>query len=113
MLLNTTEDLRTERGPGQLIHSRVKGRREQGERAVGGFHKVLGLACGWSTGKSSGGRLDATLFIIIIILLGIFFIYISSAIPKVPHTLHPLLPYPPTPTSWPWRSPVLRHIKFA
>jgi hypothetical protein len=25
---------------------------------------------------------------------------------------HPL-PYPPTPTSWPWRSPVLRHIKFA
>ena len=25
----------------------------------------------------------------------------------------PQLPYPPTPTSWPWRSPVLRHIKFA
>ena len=25
---------------------------------------------------------------------------------------HPL-PYPPTPTSWPWHSPVLRHIKFA
>jgi hypothetical protein len=25
----------------------------------------------------------------------------------------PLLPYPPTPTSWPWHSPVLRHIKFA
>jgi hypothetical protein len=25
----------------------------------------------------------------------------------------PPLPYPPTPTSWPWRSPVLRHIKFA
>ena len=24
-----------------------------------------------------------------------------------------LLPYPPTPTSWPWHSPVLRHIKFA
>jgi hypothetical protein len=22
-------------------------------------------------------------------------------------------PYPPTPTSWPWHSPVLRHIKFA
>jgi hypothetical protein len=39
--------------------------------------------------------------------LGIFFIYISSAIPKVPYTL------PPTPTSWPWRSPVLGHIKFA
>ena len=40
---------------------------------------------------------------------GIYFIYISNAIPKVPHTL----PHPPTPTSWPWRSPVLRHIKFA
>jgi hypothetical protein len=25
----------------------------------------------------------------------------------------PPLPYPPTPTSWPWSSPVLRHIKFA
>jgi hypothetical protein len=25
----------------------------------------------------------------------------------------PPLPYTPTPTSWPWRSPVLRHIKFA
>jgi hypothetical protein len=24
-----------------------------------------------------------------------------------------LLPYPPTPASWPWRSPVLGHIKFA
>jgi hypothetical protein len=44
---------------------------------------------------------------------GIYFIYISNAIPKVPHTLPHPLPYPPTPTSWPWRSPVLRHIKFA
>jgi hypothetical protein len=44
-------------------------------------------------------------------LLGIFFIYISNAIPKVPHA-PPLLPYPTTPTSWPWGSPVLRHIKF-
>jgi hypothetical protein len=25
----------------------------------------------------------------------------------------PLLPLTPAPTSWPWRSPVLRHIKFA
>jgi hypothetical protein len=45
-------------------------------------------------------------------LLGIFLIYISHAIPKVPHTLPPL-PYPPTPTFWPWHSPVLGHIKFA
>jgi hypothetical protein len=42
-------------------------------------------------------------------LLGIYFIYISNAISKVPHTL----PQPPTPTSWSWRSPVLRQIKFA
>ena len=27
--------------------------------------------------------------------------------------LPPPLPYSPTPTSWPWCSPVLRHIKFA
>jgi hypothetical protein len=33
--------------------------------------------------------------------------------PKVPHTLPHSLPYPSTPTSWPWRSSVLRHIKFA
>jgi hypothetical protein len=48
-------------------------------------------------------------------LLSIFFIYISNAIAKVPHTFTPPapLPYPPTPTSWPWRSPVLGHIKFA
>ena len=29
------------------------------------------------------------------------------------HRPSPPLPYPPTPTSWPWRSPVLGHIKFA
>jgi hypothetical protein len=45
-------------------------------------------------------------------LLGIFLIYISNAIPKVPHA-NPPLPYPPTPPFWPWRSPVLGHIKFA
>jgi hypothetical protein len=45
-------------------------------------------------------------------LLGTYFIYISNAIPKVPHTLPHPLPHPPTPTSWPWRFPVLRQIKF-
>ena len=48
--------------------------------------------------------------------LDIFFIYISNAIPKVPYTLTllpALLPYPLTPTSWPWLSPVLGHKKFA
>jgi hypothetical protein len=48
-----------------------------------------------------------------IFLIRYFFIYISSAIPKVPHNLPPTLSYPPIPTSWPWHSPVLRHIKFA
>jgi hypothetical protein len=48
------------------------------------------------------------------ILLDIFFIYISKAIPKVPYTLPPvMIPYPSTPASWPWRSSVLGHIKFA
>jgi hypothetical protein len=46
-------------------------------------------------------------------VLGIFLIYISNAIPKVPHTHPPPLPYPPTPPFWPWRSPVLGNIKFA
>jgi hypothetical protein len=49
-----------------------------------------------------------------IVLLDIFFIYISNAIPKVPYTLPPtLLPFTLTPTSWPWGSPVRGHIKFA
>jgi hypothetical protein len=47
-------------------------------------------------------------------LLDIFFIYISNAILKLLYTPPPaLLPYPPTPISWPWCSPVLGHIKFA
>jgi hypothetical protein len=34
--------------------------------------------------------------------------------PKSPLYSPPaLLPYTPTPTSWPWLSPVLGHIKFA
>ena len=45
-------------------------------------------------------------------LLAIFFIYISNAILKVPIHTHPQLPNPPTPASWPWRSPVLGHIVF-
>jgi hypothetical protein len=30
-----------------------------------------------------------------------------------PYPSLPPIPYPPTPTFWPWRSPVLGHIKFA
>jgi hypothetical protein len=33
--------------------------------------------------------------------------------PKSPSYPPPLLPYPPTSTSWPWHIPVLRYIKFA
>jgi hypothetical protein len=36
-------------------------------------------------------------FFLLFFLLDIFFIYISNVIPKVPHTLPHLLPYPPTP----------------
>ena len=46
-----------------------------------------------------------------LLLLGIFFIYISNAIPKVPQTIPPT--HPTTHTSWPWCSPILRHIKFS
>jgi hypothetical protein len=51
-------------------------------------------------------------FSFFLFLLGIYFIYISNAIPKVPHMLPYPLPPPPTPTSWFCRSPVLRHIKW-
>jgi hypothetical protein len=51
------------------------------------------------------------LFIIIIR----YFLYIHfECYPE--SSLYPpsaLLPYPPTPPSWPWHSPVLGHIKFA
>jgi hypothetical protein len=53
-------------------------------------------------------------FFLTIFLLDIFFTYISNVIPKDPY--YPpaaMLPYPPTPSSWPWRSPVLGRIKFA
>jgi hypothetical protein len=59
-------------------------------------------------------RFSQIVFPLPFFLIDIFFIYISNAILKVPYTLPPtLLPYPPIPTSWPWRSPVLGHIKFA
>jgi hypothetical protein len=59
---------------------------------------------------------------------GLFFFFTSQWIFLIRYFLHlhfrcypksppypppPPLPYPPTPTSWPWHSPVLRHIKFA
>jgi hypothetical protein len=44
-------------------------------------------------------------FFFSIFLLGIYFIYISNAIPKVPFSLPLLLSYPPTPIFWPWCFP--------
>ena len=53
-------------------------------------------------------------------LLDIFFIYISNVIsfpsfpsenPHIPSIL-PLLTNPPTPASWPWHSPILKHRTF-
>jgi hypothetical protein len=52
-------------------------------------------------------------FFVCLFVLFFYWVFISFTFPmlsqKSPHTL----PYPPTPTSWPCRSPVLRHIKFA
>jgi hypothetical protein len=53
----------------------------------------------------------------ILFLLDIFFIYMSNIIPiqvsppKTPSP-NPLLTNPPTPASWPWYSPTLRHRAF-
>ena len=60
-----------------------------------------------------GNNLEENTLIFFYFLLDIFFIYISNAILKVPYNLPLPFPPPPIPTSWPWRSPVLRHIKFA
>jgi hypothetical protein len=76
---------------------------QQSKRKVAWFHAFM-----WFQTKADWSHCFFFFF-----FLGIFFIYISSAIPKVPHTLPHPIPYPPTPTSWPWRSPILRHIKFA
>jgi hypothetical protein len=48
-----------------------------------------------------------------LLLLGIFLIYISNAMPKVPHTLPPNSPTYPLPLLGPGVPHVLRHIKFA
>jgi hypothetical protein len=48
-----------------------------------------------------------------------YFYYVFSSITfpmlsqKSPIPSPTPLPYPPIPTFWPWRSPVLEHIKFA
>jgi hypothetical protein len=44
-------------------------------------------------------QLNQEQFLVLLTLLGIYFVYISNAIPKVPHTLPHPIPHPPTPTS--------------
>ena len=46
-------------------------------------------------------------------LIRYFLHLLFKCYPKSPPYLPHPLPYPPTPTSWPWHSPVLSHIKFA
>jgi hypothetical protein len=68
-----------------------------------------------------GNRLTDADYYCLLICCCIFFfcnwVFISFTFPMLSQksptwSPHPL-PYPPTPTSWPWHSPVLRHIKFA
>jgi hypothetical protein len=49
-----------------------------------------------------------------IIFLIRYFLHLHfQCYPKSPPYPPPPLPFPLIPTSWPWHSPVLRHIKFA
>jgi hypothetical protein len=51
-------------------------------------------------------------FLRFIFLIRYFLILHFKCYPKSPPYRPPTLPYPPTPISWPWRSPVLRHISL-
>ena len=80
----------------------------------------LSIRSRWCTNRTSAGSLSlvsATLLPIVPFFSFFirYFLHLHfKCYPKSP--LYPpptLLPYPPTPTSWPWSSPVLGHIKFA
>jgi hypothetical protein len=68
--------------------------------------KLLLCVCVWG-----GGHIYnlALCIFYMFTLAGHFKCYPESSLYPLPA----LLPYPTTPTSWPWRSPVLGHIKFA
>jgi hypothetical protein len=55
----------------------------------------------------------SSLFIIIIIIRYFLYLHFKCYLESSLYSPPAQLPYPPTPTSWPWRSPVLGHIKFA
>jgi hypothetical protein len=69
---------------------------------------LLGLKT-WAT----TAQLLNFLFFFNFILIRYFLRLHFQCYPESPPYAPPQLPYPPTPTSWPWGSPVLRHIKFA
>jgi hypothetical protein len=53
------------------------------------------------------------LLLLLLLLLYILYIHLKCYPENCLYTPPALFPYPPTPISWPWRSPVLGHIKFA
>jgi hypothetical protein len=55
-----------------------------------------------------------TFFKILYFILIRYFLHLHfQCYPKSTPYPSPLISYPPTPTSWHWHSPVLRHIKFS
>jgi hypothetical protein len=69
---------------------------------------------GYELGDSSAIKLALHFFIILFYFVRYFLYLHFKCYPET--SLYPppaLLPYPPTPTSWPWCSPVLEHVKFA
>jgi hypothetical protein len=106
------------RGSGRVLLKRT--RREKKKKPRGQFCKRTSSQKYWNLARKScsepGKQKPKPIFIYLFIYLFIrYFLYIhfkyypeSSLYP--PSTM---LPYPPTPTSWPWHSPVLGHINFA
>jgi hypothetical protein len=54
-----------------------------------------------------------TLFLFFFLIRYFLYIHFKCYPESSLYPRHDLLPYPPTPASWPWHSPVLGHIKFA
>jgi hypothetical protein len=59
--------------------------------------------------RSTSCFFPVTLHLIFFCLIGYLFHLHFQCYPKSTHMLPHQLPHPPSPTSWPWHSPVLRH----
>jgi hypothetical protein len=109
--------------------SEAQNQNQKNQFTTGSFPKAANSKC-WLECQGTGSQMspqnilgvqqkpktqNTSSFLIFIFIF--YWVFISFTFPmlsqKSPHTLPPRLPYPCTPTSWPWRSPVLRHIKFA